>query len=984
MVTIETWLRYYYDIDGVHIMARKDTPISTSHLQVSHSTTMLSNPVHVKKVWVYSKYAKMSWAHIQLLMQHFRLVDNWFQQPVNNLQVMEELKSQELSEGLVLLLPSYEIEIAVSHSETDPLPPLLGLETVNSLDLGRDSGSDDLHVFPLVLQRHYWPELRYLALYFVNVTMIFGLKKTAPKLNYLHLSVSAYEIPDLVWTFDWDSLPWRTGFQVHYYSDTTLSIYLRGKIASRKVPPMNIFFSGSALDIDLGENKLTSLGYIMFTFSYWQNSRWVDYNADVTFKLDHNKLKSVLLYPRLLRGNGVEGTEPVRILDLSYNQLQGDDSDFLLLKGLRNLNLSNNRYNKIPKYTTEDGETHNICSLTQLTYLDLSHNNIGFDGVGHFPDLMNSAIRELHLSNNYIHIIPDSVYTAPYLTVIDLSYNGITRWPFVYSDKMNRMPDRWVSTAINLTYNNISHIWPDASWDSRIPIWKILENYNIDLEGNPLNCDHKMNRIYNYLISGSRSERPNLDPNDLPDFSFYDTQWKCVYPSQWAGIPLMQTPEYQYNAQIGQNCPKKCLCWRNGDVIFANCSHSDEPELPKELPDQTSDFNMSGNNLPDLCNVRTYLNNLKVLDVSKNKIDKICPQILRDLGNLVELNLTQNHLKRIPRAIKQMTNLTKLDLSNNQLQQLPKSIQKLPKLEKIDITRNKLRCDCDTFWMVGWLAVNLSRVEKPESLVCASGKCKGMHLIEVTQDDIGCYDPLKHALIGLGVTVTLAIILAIVIYRYRGHIKLWLFTRFGFHPWDRVKENLQEKNYDAFIAFCHDDDKWVFDTLMPKLEDEYGFHLCIHDRDFVPGAAITENIITAIESSRRVILVLTPNFVESKWCEYEFQLAHVRSVKEEKNFLIIVVLEEVDQENLDKALKLYMETNTYLKFDDNRDWFWKKMIYAMPEVPIDRLKAQQDRGAEEENDPNNVRERVIVTRILCLVETRLQDIMCELKDCNGC
>ena len=953
MIKMETEISSNSGLVGVRLEATQKTSFSNSYLQVSHSTAMLSNPVHLKLVWVFSWYANVSWAHIQLLMRHFRLEDNWFPQPANNLQVMEQLKSHILPEGLYLYLPSFEIEI-VSDSQTDPLPALLGLETVNSLELGCNSVSD-LHVFPLILQRHYWPELRYLALYFmrnINLTEIFGLKKTASKLNYLKLSFR-YDIPDSVWTFNWDSLPWRTGFRVFDFSGTTL--YLRGKITSGKVPPINIFFSSTkspAVDIDLSQNKLTSLGYIMFTFSYSENSRWVDYNTDVTFKLDHNKLKSVLLYPRLLRGNGVVGgTEQVRILDLSHNQLQGDNSDFLLLKGLWSLNLSYNRYNKIPKYTTQDGVVHTIGGLTQLTFLDLSHNNIGFDGVGHFSDLMNSAIRELHLSHNHIHIIPDTVYTAPYLTVIDLSYNGITRWPFVYTDKMNRMPDHWVSTAINLTYNNINHVWPDASWDSRIPIWNILENYNIDVEGNPLNCDHKMFRIYNYLISGSKSERPNLDPNDLPDFSFYETQLKCKYPSQWAGIPLMQIPEYQYNVQIGQNCPKKCLCWQDGDVLLVDCSRSDEPELPKELPDKTSDLDMSGNDLLDLCDARTYLNNLRVLDVSKNKIDKICPQILRDLGNLVELNLTQNHLKRIPRAIKQMTNLAKLDLSNNQLQRLPKSIQKLAKLEKIDITRNRLRCDCDTFWMVGWLAVNLSRVEKPESLVCASGKCKGMHLIEITQDDVGCYDPLKHALIGLGMTATLAIMLAIVICRYRGHIKLWLFTRFGFHPWDRVKENLQEKNYDAFIAFCHDDDEWVFDTLRPKLEDEHGFHLCIHDRDFVPGAAITENIITAIESSRRVILVLTPNFVESKWCEYEFQLAHVRSVKEEKNFLIIAVLEEVDQENLDKALKLYMETNTYLKFDDNRDWFWKKMIYAMPEVPIDQLKAQMD--------PNNVG-RVIV------------------------
>ena len=39
----------------------------------------------------------------------------------------------------------------------------------------------------------------------------------------------------------------------------------------------------------------------------------------------------------------------------------------------------------------------------------------------------------------------------------------------------------------------------------------------------------------------------------------------------------------------------------------------------------------------------------------------------------------------------------------------------------------------------------------------------------------------------------------------------------------------------------------------------------------------------------------------------------------------------------ESALKLYMKTNTYIDVNDN--WFWKKMLYAMPKVPIDKLKA---------------------------------------------
>ena len=98
--------------------------------------------------------------------------------------------------------------------------------------------------------------------------------------------------------------------------------------------------------------------------------------------------------------------------------------------------------------------------------------------------------------------------------------------------------------------------------------------------------------------------------------------------------------------------------------------------------------------------------------------------------------------------------------------------------------------------------------------------------------------------------------------------------------------------------------------------------------------------MTAIEYSCRTILVLTPDFIKSGWCDLEFQAAHKRALDDISNFLIVVVLKEVHDKDLDETLKLYMKTNTYVAADDK--WFCQKMLYAMPKVPIDRLKAQQN------------------------------------------
>ena len=128
-----------------------------------------------------------------------------------------------------------------------------------------------------------------------------------------------------------------------------------------------------------------------------------------------------------------------------------------------------------------------------------------------------------------------------------------------------------------------------------------------------------------------------------------------------------------------------------------------------------------------------------------------------------------------------------------------------------------------------------------------------------------------------------AIILATIIYRYKGHIKIWLYTRFGFHPWNKVKENINEKEYDAFVSYNSNDWDWVLDSLMPQLEEEHGFKLCVHERDFDLGIEIKDNITKAIKLSRRTIVILMPEYAKSFWCNLEFLEAIVKAFNKQTN-----------------------------------------------------------------------------------------------------
>ena len=57
------------------------------------------------------------------------------------------------------------------------------------------------------------------------------------------------------------------------------------------------------------------------------------------------------------------------------------------------------------------------------------------------------------------------------------------------------------------------------------------------------------------------------------------------------------------------------------------------------------------------------------------------------------------------------------------------------------------------------------------------------------------------------------------------------------------------------------------------------FSGCISDRDFTPGVSVLDNIVKAIHSSNKVILVLTYHFVSSQWCKYEADQAIRQSLR---------------------------------------------------------------------------------------------------------
>src|SRR5262245_29894105 len=94
---------------------------------------------------------------------------------------------------------------------------------------------------------------------------------------------------------------------------------------------------------------------------------------------------------------------------------------------------------------------------------------------------------------------------------------------------------------------------------------------------------------------------------------------------------------------------------------------------------------------------------------------------------------------------------------------------------------------------------------------------------------------------------------------------------------------------DVFISYNHADQQWVWDELWPRLE-RAGLKV-IDDRDFEIGVPRLINMERAIEQSRKVLLVLTPNWVTSEWAHFDALLAQTGDISNSLHRTLPLILE---------------------------------------------------------------------------------------------
>ncbi|KAK9883656.1 hypothetical protein WA026_001825 [Henosepilachna vigintioctopunctata] len=661
---------------------------------------------------------------------------------------------------------------------------------------------------------------------------------------------------------------------------------------------------------------------------------------------------------RYLPKNIFTGSQKIGLISLEYNGIETISSD--VFEGLVNLKILNLNDNKLIITNTEI-----FIGLTNLKILNLQNNEINSLDSNIFKSL--STLEELYLDNNQIsHIDNDAFKYNQNLKILYLFNNS-----YSYKIQRNYFSPSPFSKCVNLEELILSNNLVEDIMDDLLLYSEHLNS--IDLSGNKINTAY-LSSIWNIARKGVIL---NLESNHITQFIFDNTS---ISEGKLYSNDLSLPEKESDSIVLISNNPIICDC--RAEKLLELLTHKITPSTDQGLIFKYDELfcnepkRLNGTKFTDifptelicpigvssseetctsskecLCFWRPYDKTI-VVDCARKNLTVI-PQLNVSVNldyNQTEVHLEDNYLKEAPRYKHGYKNVTKLYLNNNRLNDITWIP---PKLAVLDVSNNNLRnlqkdvlkslnesnfeilivgnnswtCDCDINDFLNFIRKNIKKVDVHNI------KCKdtGNRLSELTQSDICSNNIVLLLSVFLTVCAICSLSFGVIafFYKYKQEIKVWLYARNICATFIDEEDLDEDKIFDIFVSYSHKDGDFVFQQLVPRLEKgPHAYKLCLHERDWIPGESIMNNIAYSVMNSRRTLIILSPNFLESVWAKMEFRSAHAEAMRERRNRIILVIKDDVVLDELDEELKIYIKTHTYIKWKDFR--FWDRLDHALP------------------------------------------------------
>ena len=271
---------------------------------------------------------------------------------------------------------------------------------------------------------------------------------------------------------------------------------------------------------------------------------------------------------------------------------------------------------------------------------------------------------------------------------------------------------------------------------------------------------------------------------------------------------------------------------------------------------------------------------------------------------------------------------------------------------KVNMLGNPFQCSCETLQFLEWLYNKQSMFLFYENYTCIHNNISIVFLnLKCMLDSLNfqCHQSLfLEVSASLLAFLIFVIAISVFLYRHKWDVRFFCLRFVTKRKvYQELEASEEEYEYDAFVSFHSDDQDWVSNELQKNLDNTQDdvesddlprFRLCIHERDFVPGDLIEENILRSIESSRKTIVILSRNFLQSVWCEFEFEIARKECIERGRDLIIAVMLEPLPGNiKISSSVERLIRKNTYIEWptdDLDRVHFWKQMRWALAKKEI--------------------------------------------------
>ncbi|KAM3964947.1 toll-like receptor 7 [Aphomia sociella] len=594
------------------------------------------------------------------------------------------------------------------------------------------------------------------------------------------------------------------------------------------------------------------------------------------------------------------------------------------------------------------GNYYKIQNELHVKTLDASHNRLVSLSAMSIPN----SVELLFINNNFI----SSIETDTFL------------------DKRNL-------TRVDMYANEIESLDINSLRVSREADERALPEFYIS--GNPFRCDCTMKWLLLINSITSRQYPRVMDLENvickesyvrgvkyLPVSSLHVKDFLCKYDSYCTDT--CNCCDF-INCDCKAVCPRNCSCYHDSSKTTSviDCSVKQLKLVPHNFPVVATHIYLDGNVFSNLNEtVFDLMRNAIVIYLNSSNILHIHNNTFNHLGALRILHLDNNKIKRLlGREFSKLSYLKELYLQNNVIEYISNEtfsslgaleilrldgnrlvnygvwhLDNNKKLQSVFIGNNYWSCDCK--YLQGFLIYvtqNVERIVDINNLWCINEKQnpakKPLNLNITVCSELSDSSMISAfffsnnlPLLASALTGFMLILLILaLVFTFRYACRMWLYSNCGIKlsPLAGAFKDA-DKLYDAYICYSPKDEEFVIESLARELENGYpSYHLCLHYRD-VPQfeatyAQFPDLVVEATEASRRIIVVLTKNFILTEWSQIEFRQALQKALRKNPNKLIIVAAGLVPR---DPELKSYFKTGLEITWKEKR--FWERLRYAMP------------------------------------------------------